>query len=139
MGCHTDILLGTQARAELFVRDAFAAASAASIGGTGGALQPEFSAGSTDVEESTDTSTRTQLAPNWNVIALDDPVTLMSYVTMVLQKVFGYSLAQANKLMMEVHNSGRAIVWTGAREQAEMYIAKLHGFQLLAKLERVPS
>jgi ATP-dependent Clp protease adaptor protein ClpS len=39
--------------------------------------------------------------------------------------------------MMEVHNDGRSIVWTGAREQAEIYLHKLHAAQLLATMEPV--
>jgi ATP-dependent Clp protease adaptor protein ClpS len=63
----------------------------------------------------------------------------MVYVTMVFRKVFGYSEQKAHELMMEVHTKGRSIVWTGAREQAEMYVQKLHAHQLLATLEQVES
>jgi ATP-dependent Clp protease adaptor protein ClpS len=38
--------------------------------------------------------------------------------------------------MLEVHHKGRSIVWTGAREQAELYVQQLHGYLLLATLER---
>jgi len=85
--------------------------------------------------ERTKTRTQTRLAPPWNVIVLNDPITLMSYVTMVLQRIFGYSGAKAYRMMMEVHTKGRSIVWTGAREQAEIYLQKLHASQLLATLE----
>jgi len=81
------------------------------------------------------TETKTQLAPPWNVIVYNDPITLMVYVTMVLQKLFGYPYHKAYRLMMEVHTQGRAVVWTGAREQAEIYVQKLHSHQLLARLE----
>jgi ATP-dependent Clp protease adaptor protein ClpS len=50
--------------------------------------------------------------------------------------VFGYSLAKAEKLMLDVHHTGRALVWSGAREQAELYVFKLHANLLLATLER---
>ncbi|MBI3820055.1 MAG: ATP-dependent Clp protease adaptor ClpS [Planctomycetes bacterium] len=63
----------------------------------------------------------------------------MSYVTMVFQKVFGYARPHAQKLMMEVHKTGRSIVWTGERERAEVYVQKLHGYHLLAKLEQSPA
>lgn len=90
-------------------------------------------------KEKTDTKTRpeTSLAPPWNVIVHDDPVTLMTYVTKVFMQVFGYGLDKAQKLMMEVHKSGRSIVWTGAREQAEMYAQKLQAHHLLTTLEAV--
>ena len=81
--------------------------------------------------------TETRLAKPWNVIVHDDPVTLMSYVTMAFQQIFGFPYEKARMLMLEVHNSGRALVWSGAREQAELYVYKLHSKQLLATLELV--
>ncbi len=93
---------------------------------------PVFAA---DVHEETDTSTLTRLAPPWNVIVHDDPVTLMSYVTDVFMKVFGYAETKARRLMLEVHNSGRSVVWTGGREKAEVYAHKLQGYHLLTSLE----
>lgn len=85
----------------------------------------------------TKTSAKTQLAPPWNVIVHDDPVTLMTYVTKVFMQVFGYAQERAHRLMMEVHKSGRSVVWTGAREQAEMYVQKLQSHHLLTSLEVV--
>jgi ATP-dependent Clp protease adaptor protein ClpS len=90
------------------------------------------------VVEEVDTDTDVRLAPPWNVIVHDDPITLMTYVTMVFRQVFGYGPEKAHRLMMEVHRTGRSVVWTGAREQAELYVFKLHGRQLLATLEPVP-
>ena len=72
----------------------------------------------------------------WNVVVHNDPVNLMSYVTMVFQKVFGYSKQKAQKHMLEVHYDGRSIVWTGVRERAELYVQQLHGYLLLATLEK---
>lgn len=90
-------------------------------------------------KEQTETRTRpkSQLAPPWNVVVHDDPVTLMSYVTKVFVQVFGYAQEKAHKLMMEVHQSGRSVVWTGAREQAEVYTQKLQAHHLLTTLELV--
>lgn len=82
------------------------------------------------------TDERTSLAKPWKVIVHDDPITLMSFVVMALRKVFGYAEPRARELMMEVHTKGRSVVWTGAREQAEMYAQKLQGHQLLTSLER---
>ena len=81
------------------------------------------------------TDERTALARPWKVIVHDDPISLMAYVTMVFRKVFGYPQEKAQALMMEVHSQGRSIVWSGAREQAEMYVVKLHSHQLLATTE----
>ncbi len=83
------------------------------------------------------TNTDVALASPWNVIVENDPINLMSYVTLVFQRVFGYPRTQAEKLMLEVHTKGRAIVWSGGREQAEMYVHQLHGYQLLARMEKV--
>ena len=62
----------------------------------------------------------------WVVIVWNDPVNLMSYVTFVLQKLFGYSLDKATKLMLDVHHKGKAVVSTGPREKAEMDVFRLH-------------
>jgi ATP-dependent Clp protease adaptor protein ClpS len=90
-----------------------------------------------DVREETETDTEvlTRLIPPWNVIVHDDPVTLMSYVTRVFMKVFGYAEHKARRLMLEVHNTGRSVVWTGAREKAETYVQKLQSHHLLTSLE----
>ncbi len=83
------------------------------------------------------TEPREQVAKPWNVVVHDDPVNLMSYVTLVFQRVFGYTRDHAERLMMEVHTQGRSIVWTGELERAEGYLRELHASQLLATIERV--
>lgn len=80
--------------------------------------------------------TDTSLDVPWNVVVHNDPVNLMSYVTRVFMKVFGYTRQRAEKHMMEVHQRGRSIVWSGMREPAETYVQQLHGFLLLATLEK---
>ena len=83
-----------------------------------------------------ETVTEEELDLPWNVVVHNDPVNLMTYVTQVLQKVFGYSRERAERHMLEVHRLGRSLVWTGARERAELYVEQLHGWLLLATLER---
>ncbi len=83
------------------------------------------------------TASETQLARPWKVIVHNDPVTLMSYVTAVFMKVFGYPRPKAHRLMMEVHTRGSSIVWTGDRERAETYLVTLHGYHLLSTIEQV--
>ncbi len=73
---------------------------------------------------------------DWLVIVWDDPVNLMSYVTLVLRRVFGYPRERAEALMLKVHNEGRAVVAEEPREQAELHVAQLHGYGLQATLER---
>lgn len=84
-----------------------------------------------------DSRTEQEVDLPWQVVVHNDPVNLMSYVTMVFQKVFGYSADKAEKHMLEVHKAGRSIVWTGLREPAEHYVQQLHTYLLLATLERV--
>lgn len=71
----------------------------------------------------------------WIVVVWNDPVNLMSYVTFVLQKLFGYSLEKATELMLAVHNEGRANVAEGSREQCEMHVFRLHEHGLWATME----
>jgi len=80
--------------------------------------------------------TSTELEGTWNVLVFDDPVNLMDYVTKVIQRVFGYPREKAEDLMMTVHVAGKALVWTGAREPAELYVQQLHSYQLQASLEK---
>ena len=71
----------------------------------------------------------------WIVIVWNDPINLMSYVTCVFQKLFGYSKAKATKLMLDVHQKGRAIVSSGSRERAELDVFRLHEHGLWATME----
>ncbi len=72
----------------------------------------------------------------WHVLIYDDPVNLMSYVTMVIRRVFGYPEGTAERMMMEVHTRGKSIVWTGDREKAELYVQQLQSYQLLAAMKK---
>jgi len=76
------------------------------------------------------------LALPWNVVVHNDPVNLMSYVTMVFQRVLGFPRDKATKHMLEVHHKGRSLVWTGERERAESIVEQLHGYLLLATIEQ---
>jgi ATP-dependent Clp protease adaptor protein ClpS len=71
----------------------------------------------------------------WRVVVLNDPVNLMSYVVMVFKKVFGYDETKARRHMLEVHEQGRSVVWTGLREKAEAYAFSLQQWHLTAILE----
>jgi len=83
-----------------------------------------------------ETETKDALDTPWNVIVLNDPINLMSYVTMVFQRVFGYPRDKAERLMLEVHNNGRSLVWSGGHEHAEHYVHQLHSYQLLSHMEK---
>ena len=72
----------------------------------------------------------------WIVLVWNDPINLMSYVTFVFQKLFGYSLEKATELMLDVHHKGRAVVSNGAREKAELDVFRLHEHGLWATMQQ---
>ena len=71
----------------------------------------------------------------WIVIVWNDPINLMSYVTFVLQKLFGFPKSKADKLMLDVHQKGKAVVSSGSREKAELDVFRLHEHGLWATME----
>jgi len=72
----------------------------------------------------------------WLVIVWNDPINLMSYVTFVFQKLFGYSKAKAERLMLDVHHRGKAVVSSGNRERAEFDVSRLHAHGLWATMQK---
>jgi ATP-dependent Clp protease adaptor protein ClpS len=100
---------------------------------------PESAAPSTIGAPTIEKETREEEALDvpWQVVVHNDPVNLMSYVTMVFQRVFGYPRDKAERHMLEVHQKGRSILWSGMRERAELYVQQLHGYLLLATLEKI--
>jgi ATP-dependent Clp protease adaptor protein ClpS len=72
----------------------------------------------------------------WITIVWDDPVNLMSYVTFVFTDYFHYSKAKAQKLMMQVHTEGKAVVSSGTREEMERDVQAMHSYGLWATLEK---
>lgn len=72
----------------------------------------------------------------WVTIVWDDPVNLMSYVTFVFVQYFGYSKAEAHRLMLQVHNEGKSVVSTGTREEMERDVRAMHDYGLWATLQR---
>jgi ATP-dependent Clp protease adaptor protein ClpS len=83
-----------------------------------------------------DQDERVDLDRPWIVIVWNDPINLMSYVTFVFQKLFGYSYQKATALMLDVHHKGRAIVSSGTREHAEMDVFRLHEHGLWATMQQ---
>jgi ATP-dependent Clp protease adaptor protein ClpS len=79
-----------------------------------------------------DTDLDAELDLPWVTIVWNDPVNLMSYVTYVFRTVFGYAKPKAEKLMLDVHQKGRAVVSSGAREAMERDAETLHGYGLWA-------
>ena len=73
----------------------------------------------------------------WQAIVWNDPVNLMSYVTYVLQKLFGYPEPKATALMLDVHHKGKAAVSSGDKDKIEGDVAKLHAAGLWATMQKV--
>jgi ATP-dependent Clp protease adaptor protein ClpS len=84
----------------------------------------------------TDAATRVAAEEPWRTIVWDDPVNLMTYVTYVFRTYFGFSREQAERLMLRVHNEGRAVVATGNRETMERHVEAMHGYGLQATVSR---
>lgn len=87
-------------------------------------------------QESVATLERTEPDVPWITLVWNDPVNLMSYVTFVFQTYFGYPKAKAERLMMDVHTKGRAVVSHGTREQMETDTEALHGYGLWATFQK---
>jgi len=88
--------------------------------------------------EREDLSQDSSLAPDtpWVVIVWNDPINLMSYVSWVFRKLFGYSKDKADLLMLDVHHKGHAVVSNGSREKAELDVFRLHEHGLWATMQR---
>jgi len=85
-----------------------------------------------EIGESTDLDTETP----WVAIVWNDPINLMTYVSYVFQKLFGYSPEKADRLMLDVHEKGRAVVSNGTREKVELDVFRLHEHGLWATMEQ---
>jgi ATP-dependent Clp protease adaptor protein ClpS len=72
----------------------------------------------------------------WVTVVWNDPVNLMTYVTWVFQKLFGYAKAEAERLMLQVHREGKSAVTSGNREHMELDVARLHAYGLWATVEQ---
>ena len=87
-----------------------------------------------DTIEETHVRERTMLDAPWVTLVLNDPVNLMSYVSYVFRSYFGYPAAEAERLMLQVHLTGRAVVASGTREEMERHVEAMHDFGLWATM-----
>jgi ATP-dependent Clp protease adaptor protein ClpS len=87
-----------------------------------------------DTIEETRLREGTVLDVPWVTLVLNDPVNLMSYVSYVFRSYFGYPAAEAERLMLQVHLTGRAVVATGTREEMERHVEAMHDFGLWATM-----
>lgn len=67
-----------------------------------------------------ETETKTRRQPPYAVVLHNDDTNTMDFVVLVLRKVFGYTVEKCVELMMEAHQKGKAAVWVGALEVAEL-------------------
>ena len=72
----------------------------------------------------------------WIVIVWNDPINLMTYVSYVIQKLFGFPKEKAERLMLQVHVEGKAVVSGGTREKAEHDVSRLHAAGLWATMRQ---
>jgi ATP-dependent Clp protease adaptor protein ClpS len=91
-----------------------------------------------DVDEDIDLREQSDPDQPWQTVVWDDPVNLMSYVTHVFREYFGLARADAERLMLAVHNEGRAVVAEGAREQMELHAQAMHDYGLWATVRQAP-
>ncbi len=89
-----------------------------------------------DVLEQTELVESTVLDSSWVTIVWNDPVNLMNYVSWVFRSYFGFSRAEADVRMLQVHHDGRAVVATGGREDMERHVEAMHDFGLWATLAK---
>src|SRR4026208_2566390 len=71
----------------------------------------------------------------WIVLVWNDPINLMSYVTFVLQKLFGYPKEKADRLVLQGPPAGRGVVADGPRETCELHVFRLHEHGLWATMQ----
>jgi ATP-dependent Clp protease adaptor protein ClpS len=90
----------------------------------------------TDLSRSTELRDESALASPWVTIVWNDPVNLMSYVSFVFRSYFGFPRTEAERLMLLVHNDGRAVVATGNREEMERHVEAMHGYGLWASIAK---
>lgn len=93
-------------------------------------------AGGTATDIETDVQEQTRLADTWVTIVWNDPVNLMTYVSYVFESYFGYSVVEAERLMMQVHEEGKAVVSSGGRERVERDVQAMHDYGLWATMQR---
>ncbi len=89
-----------------------------------------------EIEPIVEGSTDTAADRPWITLVWNDPINLMSYVTFVFMSYFKYDKATAERLMMDVHEKGRAVVSSGTREAMERDVEAMHGYGLWATMQK---
>ncbi|MEX1078927.1 MAG: ATP-dependent Clp protease adapter ClpS [Homoserinimonas sp.] len=84
----------------------------------------------------TDARSTAALESPWVTLVWNDPVNLMSYVSYVFRSYFGYPPVESERLMLQVHLDGKAVVATGSREEMERHVEAMHDYGLWATLSK---
>lgn len=90
----------------------------------------------TEIAEALATVESPALDSPWVTLVWNDPVNLMTYVAYIFRSYFGFSKAEADRRMLQVHNDGKAVVATGTREEMERHVEAMHDFGLWATLAK---
>jgi ATP-dependent Clp protease adaptor protein ClpS len=92
----------------------------------------------TPPQERLDTGDETGLGRPWLVIVLNDDHNTFEGVAWALASILpGIDYDKGMKLANAIHNTGRAVVWSGHQERAEHYWEQLRGLGLtMAPLEQ---
>jgi ATP-dependent Clp protease adaptor protein ClpS len=130
-GCENGPVVGKQVLGKLVARTSRIRSAVTAMSGTGGATMTAPAPEKTEVVDPV-----TAADVPWVTIVWNDPVNLMSYVTLVFQKLLGHPRPKAEALMLDVHQKGRATVSNGSREKMEADVAKLQGAGLWATMAR---
>jgi ATP-dependent Clp protease adaptor protein ClpS len=75
-----------------------------------------------------ETTEETRLQPPYHVVLMNDDDHTYEYVIEMLGKLFGHSRELAYQMAFEVDHAGRAIVFTGALERAELKRDQIHAY-----------
>jgi ATP-dependent Clp protease adaptor protein ClpS len=82
-------------------------------------------------QERVDRGTDSVLGPPWNVVVLNDDHNTFEGVAFALSSVIpGVSYDRGRRIADRIHSSGRAVVWSGHKEAAELYWERLDGMGL---------
>lgn len=86
----------------------------------------DFKNGQADSDILTKKKTKFAEPRSYKVILINDHYTTQEFVVLVLEQVFNKIPEEAKKLMLKVHNDGRALVGIYSKEVAEMKVAIVH-------------
>jgi len=82
------------------------------------------------------TKAKEELGNPWQTVLFNDEVHSFDEVILQIQKATGYSLEKATQLTWRVHNSGKAVVYIGSKEDCGKVMAVLQQIRLIVQIEK---